>query len=570
MELSGGSSVPPSDAASGARTRADAPRTRADTPERAIARRTLLRAAGAAALAPFVACARPRGRERITGGFIGPDAAFAHRLRDATLPTSGGTREDAPIVIVGAGIAGLSAAWRLARAGVRGVRLLELEGTPGGTAASGSNAVSRHPLAAHYVPVPRREQRALCELLAECGVIEGFDPDGRARPVERHLLRAPGERIFAHGRWSEGLYPRLGASAEDVRELERFEALVAELSERRDAAGRLWFTLPLASASTAEDVLALDRVPMAQWLAEHGFDSARLRWYVEYACRDDFGTLLGDTSAYAALHYFCARGREPGETERYLTWPEGNAFLAEALARSAEPELRSRALVHALEPLSDRVIVRAFDAARGAEIELHAEDVICATPRFVARRLVRALANEPLPMRSTPWVVANLALSARPSEDGFPLAWDNVLQESASLGYVVATHQLDRAERDDVWTWYRPFPGADVAGAREAVLATSWDAWRDEVLADLSRAHPDLEERVVSIDVARFGHGMIRPEPGFLAARAAGALPWRHERILFAGTDLSGLALFEEAQWTGVRAAELVLARRGVTFESWL
>lgn len=534
-----------------------------------VGRRSVLRAAGLAALAPFVACAPARGRARIRGGFVGPDPTRGHRLRDAALGAPPGRREDAAVLVVGAGIAGLSAAWRLARAGVRGVRVLELEDALGGTAAGGENAVSRFPLAAHYVPVPRREQRALCELLAELGLIAGFDADGRARPVERHLLRAPGERLFAHGKWIEGLYPRLGASAEDLRQFERFEALCADLATRRDGTGRRWFALPLASGSTCADVLALDARSAASWLAEQGFDSPRLRWYVEYATRDDFGTNVAETSAFAALHYFCARGRESGETERYLTWPEGNAFLARELARSSGAAIETHALVHAIEPRGDRAVVRWLDA-NGVPVETHAEDVVCATPRFVARRLVPELAREALSMRSSPWVVANVTLDARPEERDFPLAWDNVLFESDALGYVSATHQLDRPERDDVWTWYRPFPDPDVSRSRAAMLEAPWAWWRDAVLDDLERAHADLGGLVRSIDLARFGHAMIRPEPGFLAARAAGGLPWRFGRVLCAGTDLSGLALFEEAQWTGVRAGEAVLERRRVPFESWL
>ena len=41
-------------------------------------------------------------------------------------------------------------------------------------------------------------------------------------------------------------------------------------------------------------------------------------------------------------------------------------------------------------------------------------------------------------------------------------------------------------------------------------------------------------------------------------------------RISLAHTDLSGMALFEEAHWQGVRAGEEVLDRLGVPFESLL
>ncbi len=83
------------------------------------------------------------------------------------------------------------------------------------------------------------------------------------------------------------------------------------------------------------------------------------------------------------------------------------------------------------------------------------------------------------------------------------------------------------------------------------------------LLADLSPAHPNLRELVERLDVMRWGHAMVRPKPGFLwgESRRKASAPYR--RIHFAGADLSGLPLFEEALYHGVRAAEEVLAARG-------
>ncbi len=38
-------------------------------------------------------------------------------------------------------------------------------------------------------------------------------------------------------------------------------------------------------------------------LPQRGFDSAPLRWYINYACRDDYGALAKDTSAWAGKQY---------------------------------------------------------------------------------------------------------------------------------------------------------------------------------------------------------------------------------------------------------------------------
>jgi hypothetical protein len=87
-----------------------------------------------------------------------------------------------------------------------------------------------------------------------------------------------------------------------------------------------------------------------------------------------------------------------------------------------------------------------------------------------------------------------------------------------------------------------------------------WQSCADVVLTDLQRPHPNIRALTERLDIMRWGHAMIRPRPGFVwsAARRQAALPFRG--IHFANTDLSGIALFEEAFYHGVRAAEEVLA----------
>lgn len=77
------------------------------------------------------------------------------------------------MAIVGGGIGGLSAAWKLARSGCEDFLLLEMETKTGGNSRAGRNAVSVHPLGAHYLPLPPREARATRQLLAELGVLQG-------------------------------------------------------------------------------------------------------------------------------------------------------------------------------------------------------------------------------------------------------------------------------------------------------------------------------------------------------------------------------------------------------------
>jgi hypothetical protein len=169
-------------------------------------------------------------------------------------------------------------------------------------------------------------------------------------------------------------------------------------------------------------------------------------------------------------------------------------------------------------------------------------------------------------------MVANLTLRAFPeSHPGTPLCWDNVIHDSDSLGYVVATHQSLRSHLDQtVFTYYLPLSGGDSAVERRRLLDTPWQRWADQVLGDLARPHPEIRELVTRLDVWRWGHAMVRPRPGFLWGEARQRAANPIGKVHFAHSDLSGFSLFEEAQYRGVAAAEQVLEQLRVPYTSSL
>lgn len=534
---------------------------------------------GAAGLA---AC-RQRGRHleapQVQGSLVDDLHLIGHRLREDSPPWPSPTPPGEPleVAIVGAGVAGLSAGWRLAAAGLSRFAVLEVDTELGGTSKSGRSAVTAFPWGAHYLPAPRSTSGPVSRLLSELGVLEGVDAAGRPTFAEEALVHEPEERLFYRGRWYEGLYPRAGASADDLAQLARFEARVRALSEATDGRGRKAFAVPLETGSDDAEWTSLDRQSMAQWLEGERFTSPRLLWLIEYACRDDFGANLSSTSAWAALWYFCSRHSGEDKSEGYLTWPEGNAHLTTHLARATGAErIRRGTLIHSVARSPAGWRLTGLDAASGAPVALEARQVILATPRFVTARLLTAWRASPpaflADFTTSPWVVANLELSRRPASRGVPLAWDNVGYESASLGYVVATHQRLRAEASGptVLTWYYPITGPQPEAERKRLLETSWGDWKTIILADLLPAHLDMHQLVERIDVLRWGHAMVRPSPGFLwgPSRRKAAEPLEGS-LHFAHADLGGLALFEEANWHGVRAAEDALKALGRGGSTW-
>lgn len=537
-----------------------------------LKRRAFL-ALGAAA-AGGTAC-RPRPLP-FSGSLTGPDLEFGHRLRDGRFP-----QPDAftpvPVLVVGGGVAGLSAAWRLEGAGFRDYQLLELEPGLGGTSRSGRNGVSAFPLAAHYVPAPTADTRALVRLLDEMGLVEGRDAQGHPVFPEHHLVRSPEERLFHAGQWWEGLYLHAGESLEDQRQLQAFLAEVDRWVAWRDPQGRRAFTLPRAFGSDAPEVRALDTLSFQAWLDQRGFTSERLLWLLDYSVRDDFGARLDTTSAWAGLFYFAARKQGPGEESRpILTWPEGNGFLVNHLVRRLGTErLRTATGVQRLRRRPDgRWEALAWDLRSRRPLGWVAEQVIFAGSVAMAGRVVpewREAVGPDIVKRflASPWLVANLTLRDRPKEPGFPLAWDNVLRDSPGLGYVVATHQDLRDHGPTVWTYYLPFTGPDPKAEWMRMARLDWRAAAHLVLDDLERAHPGLRSLVTRLEVMTWAHAMCRPTPGLLFSEALAKVqaPW--QGLHLAHHDLSGFALFEESQDHGLRAAEAVLAGRGLGGPSW-
>ncbi len=558
-----------------------------------LTRRDLLRMGPGAAAALALGCARREqsgadrtlATGRITGAVVGASHRVGHRLRDGAFPEPQRTRE-VPVVILGAGIAGLSAGWKLAGSGFRDFVVLELEREPGGNARWGENAVSAYPWGAHYLPTPTAESTAVRELVEEMGLVRDYARDGEPVYDPRHLCHTPQERVFIDGAWREGLSARdvVGPDGAGGGEaLAAFEAQVRRYRDYRDARGRRAFALPVAASTTDPEIVALDRISMREYLDRAGWASPGLRWYVDYCCRDDYGCTLDTTSAWAGWHYFCSRSADV----EYLTWPEGNGRIVRHFMERLDGRVRTGMLVYRIRPAGDAapelsrvgrpetgvaagggVDIDVLDTRAETAVRFRARRCVYALPRFTASRIIDGYSPPGIEAFTySPWMVANLTVDRLPEG----AAWDNVIYDSPSLGYVVATHQnLRMTTGRSVLTYYLPLAVPNPEAARAWMLERDWRDWVALILADLGQVHPGIESLVTHADVMLWGHAMIRPVPGFLwgAARRRAAAP--HGPIHFAHSDMSGLSLFEEAQYQGVRAAEEIMRDLGHLFSSSL
>jgi monoamine oxidase len=232
------------------------------------------------------------------------------------------------------------------------------------------------------------------------------------------------------------------------------------------------------------------------------------------------------------------------------------------------------------EPLQERlhcarVVLRIANVKHGVEVDAinvatqtlerwQANRAIVALPIFVAARVVRDapdfLRQAAAQTRYAPWLVANIHVrSALFDRPGPAPSWDNVLYGAPGLGYVDAMHQsLQPVPGATVLSYYRAL--GDLPEGRRLLLQKPWASWREDILAELSVAHPDLAAKTSRIEISRYGHAMAIPVPRnssqmhpYLSSNEHRKLQKSerpeitHERLSFAHSDWAGYSVFEEA-----------------------
>ena len=527
----------------------------------------------------------------VPGGFTGIAMNRGHAMRDQLRQAAQAPdrQQRAKVVIAGGGMAGLAAARALRLAGESDFALFELEDQAGGNSRAGSLGGLPCPLGAHYLPLPGDAAPEVQDWLEELGLRQRVA--GRWQYDERHLCHSPQERVFVHGQWQEGLLPVDDMSEATLGQYRRFSLVLSELAQQSP------FSMPAMSGWRAGQPLpavhaGLDAQTFAHWLDAQGFTDPWLRWYLDYACRDDFGAGSARVSAWAGVHYFASRHgfHAPGDAsdeagEAVLTWPEGNGWLSQRLAQPLieQGQLHTASSVLRIAPERHGVAVDVLDHASGAITRWQCERCIVALPVFIAQRVLQpapaVLQAVAAKLDWAPWLVSNLHLSG-PLHDngGAPLAWDNVIQDDqtpGALGYVDAGHQRLNTvtPQPTVLTYYQAL--GDLPDARRQLAERPWQHWRDLVLHALRRPHPYLPERVTRMALTRYGHAMAIPQPHQLALLHAAATAGddsarsrvrvagersrplgvvHDERIAFAHSDWAGYSVLEEAFTRGHHA----------------
>ncbi|MFC1224586.1 NAD(P)-binding protein [Pedobacter sp. BG31] len=501
----------------------------------------------------------------IQGALQGPDANAGHLLRDKLkLPVAKNTRK-VKTLIVGSGISGLSAGRWLKKNGETNFEILELEKHIGGNSYFGSNKIASYPLGAHYITIANNDDALLIDFLKEIDVITHFE--GQLPYYNDYYITFdPEERLLINGAWQEGLIPDFGVPVADKKEIRRFLAEVDQLKNTRGNDGKFLFNIPLNSSSTDENYRKLDKITFEAYLKEKGYRSKYLLWYLNYACKDDYGQKISYVSAWAGLHYFASRrGMAANAAQNaILTWPEGNGWIMKKLAEQLKAHIKTSNLCYELKPISNgNTLVTVWNTKTQLTENIEVEKIILCAPQFVNNRLLENF-NRNIDYKAfnySPWLIANITINELPESKGVSLCWDNVAYNTPSVGYVNAAQQhLNLSEDKKVITYYLPLCDFEPAIARLAAYSRNYEQWLDIVIPELEVIHPGITEAIETIDFWVWGHGMITPAKDFIWSKnlEKAKLPIDN-KIFFAHSDLSGVSIFEEAFHQGINAAKQVI-----------
>lgn len=457
--------------------------------------------------------------------------AIAHRLRygGGSVPPAVRT-QTVDVAVVGAGLAGLTAAMYLQREGFETV-VLESEHRAGGAAVSEPLAGAPVPLGTAYFVDQTQSVNDVLAFAAVEPVLTGDDV---------HVI---GDAVLTDV-WSDTQLRIAARSAAKADALRRFrdDVLSGVLGEP---------TYPLPEVLEPR-YAALDAMTARELLAP--YRSPLLEAMMDAYCRSSMGGTLDDGNAYCLLNFYASEFGSSFGGVRY-TIRGGIAALTQAMARRLTTNLD--ACVVGVTQTSNGVTIDSMQSD-GSVVRTQAKALVMAAPKFVAARLLRDLPNDQIEaMRSMQYapyttihVVADQPLMPRRAFDTWHIPASSWYTDVVDLGAVddaiAATHR---------YSIYAPVP---VSNRVRLLDERAFAEHVGDVIRDMVTHVPN--DNAASITQAyawAWGHALVMPRPGShngIAQRARKP----HGAIVFAGTDNEAAPAMEHAVESGATAARQV------------
>ncbi len=445
----------------------------------------------------------------------GEDNRICHQVRDGKIFTRPRASARHDVVIVGGGVSGLTAAYRLQH---RDFLLLEKEPHWGGNAYAIEYEGSTYATGSAFLAKDENAYHFSKEI--------GLEPLAVNSP-DASIIR--GELV--PDTWGEGLnqlpYPL--PVRESFKKFKK-EMLAIDVDKRSRE---------------------LDNRPFSNFMKGHPEEIKQ--WWDNYG-PSNWGATSEETAAGLAVLALQEMVEESHTDDRY-TWPGGLGAITKKLADILQPKYGDRMQTGAttVAVVSEKEEVQ-VTYVRGGELKtVAAKAVIMATPKFITRRIVDGLPDKQSEamhqIRYIPYPVVNLIFDKPVFNHGYD-TWcpGNTFTDFVVADWVIQK-QAGYQQKFNILSCYTPMKEEDRGYLLNEIGARKIAA---NVLSDFQKLMPALNIDPVEVHIYRRGHPLYMSTPGLYTQVQPLA---RHpmDRVFFANTDSEGP---ESTTNEGIKAAQ--------------
>jgi monoamine oxidase len=289
--------------------------------------------------------------------------------------------------------------------------------------------------------------------------------------------------------------------------------------------------------NTAERMAELDSQLMTNYTA--GYAPEVQQWWDGYG-PSNWGAICAETSAFVGL--IGVQGLARGDDAKRVILPGGLGCITHKLVEVLRPQYKDRLLGDAtvVAVAQDKDAARITYFHEGKLTIVAAKAVLMCTPKHITSRLVLNLpAEQKTAMRRTryaPYPVVNVIFDKPVYNRGY----DNWCPGNTFTDFIVADwtvrNQPGYKQKNNILSFYTPLREYQRATLLDEQSCKSLAA---RVLADFQKLMPEFSVDPMEVRIYRRGHPMFMATPGqYTKNRIAAAQPM--DRIFFGNADSGG------------------------------
>lgn len=472
-------------------------------------------------------------------GFEGENNEICHSVIDGTKFQKVPTTNAFDVVVIGSGVSGLTAAYKLKDK--FSLKVIEKENRIGGAASRGN-------WRGIYYSRATADTGPSYEINYEGKKINFLEPLFKELNIPWRKVADPTDAFIAENHLTLDPFHRtVSSSSKDEQAFENAWNLIGDLQKK-------YGNPVIPPEANSSGWTELDKKSFRKVFENSGEYFLR---FLERYSSSTFGASASEISAFAGLYYLSR------ELQDRFACPGGNACVSEAMAARLGDSIELNATVVSIEQHDNSCFVTYVDG-QGSTITVQSKAVVWACQKHYAPFVIKDLPKDQKKafkkVRYDSFIVANVLSNDVFYDKAFATYFENTIFTDMIIADWMVTDGKKKvgSGEPEVYTLYCPIGEHN----RRKVLSEPAEKWVSLILEGLKKYFPDVEKSIEEIRLFRYGHHYVLGYPGFITGpRTIAKKPF--ERIFFAKDDMQGIPCLESAVWSGIEASNKLMEKLG-------